>query len=318
MIEGCNLIKEVHGVTLSLNPQSMVMTSSTANPTTILNMQCSSSGTIDVMILLYLKLSRRKFTESTFNSIASMTLEGGPDFDPTVPADIQNRSPNITGSVDSGKKSGTMTLSINAQGLSCGDQAEFECSMNYLDTNNKGPTVTDNRNFTVIIAPSEVVIDSPEYYDVNGNTMQLTNNSVHDTGTRIKFRCTANVGSVLEGEILWERSPEMGTLNLFIPYTPAKVSDIVQETSRQDGCFYRRTSTMYYNMTELDKDGISFRCRARTYLSGQLYEALANQQYRVFGGKCGIVHLLRIFFYLALRTITELYQFSQHVLMLRV
>ncbi|KAL3886902.1 hypothetical protein ACJMK2_026862 [Sinanodonta woodiana] len=273
-------VSKVDGVTLSLNPPSMVIGSSTANPITSLNIQCSSSGTVDVKLLLFLKLSRRKFTESTYTGIATMTLEGGPEFDPTVPSDIQNKSPNITGSVDTGKRSGTMTVSINAQSMTCGDQAEFECSMNYLDTNNKGPTVNDNINFTVITVPSDVIMDSPEYYDVNGNTMQLTNNSVHDTGTRIRFRCTANVGSVPEGEIAWERSSEMGSMYSFITYTPTILSDIVQESSRQDGCFYRRTSTMYYNLTNLDSDGISFRCRAKSYLGGKLYEALSNQQYR--------------------------------------
>ncbi|KAL3886907.1 hypothetical protein ACJMK2_026866, partial [Sinanodonta woodiana] len=265
------------GVTLSLNPPSMVIGSSTVNPITSLNMQCSSGGTLDVKNLYYLKLGRRKFTDSTFTDIAIL-LDSGPELD--APSDIQNRSPNITGSFDIGKKSGTMTLSISTQGLSCGDEGEFECSVNYMDTNNNVQTVIDNQNFTVITVPSDVIMDSPEYYDVNGNTMQLTNNSVHDTGTRIKFKCTANVGSVPEGEIVWERSSEMGTMNSFIPYTPTPSTDIVQEASQLNGCFYRRTSTMFYNLTNLDNDGISFRCRARSYLGGQLYDALSNQQYR--------------------------------------
>ncbi|KAL3886933.1 hypothetical protein ACJMK2_026889 [Sinanodonta woodiana] len=105
------------------------------------------------------------------------------------------------------------------------------------------------------------------------------------TGTRIKYRCTANVGSVPEGEILWERSSEMGTINSFIPYTPTLSTDIVQDASRQNGCFYSRTSTMYYNLTKLDEDGISFRCRALTYLGGKLYDALSKQQYRAVAGK---------------------------------
>ncbi|KAL3886918.1 hypothetical protein ACJMK2_026875, partial [Sinanodonta woodiana] len=134
---------------------------------------------------------------------------------------------------------------------------------------------------TLIAVPSEVLIYSPEYHDVNGNTIQLYNNSALNPGTRIKFRCVANVGSVPEGEIIRERSPEMVSMNSFIPYTPAQVTDIVQEKSRQDGCFYRRTSTMYYNLTQSDEDGISFRCSARSYLGGQLYDALSNQQYRV-------------------------------------
>ncbi|KAL3886905.1 hypothetical protein ACJMK2_026864, partial [Sinanodonta woodiana] len=127
----------------------MVIGSSTVNPITSLNIQCSSGGTSDVKNLYYLKLRRRKFTESTFTGIATL-LESGPKLDTTAPSDIQNRSPNITGSIDIGKKSGTMTLSIGAQGLACGDQAEFECSMNYLNTNNNGQTVIDNKNFTVI------------------------------------------------------------------------------------------------------------------------------------------------------------------------
>ncbi|KAL3886928.1 hypothetical protein ACJMK2_026885, partial [Sinanodonta woodiana] len=265
------------GVYVSLYPPFMVIGSSTVNPTTSLNVQCSSSDTLDVDTLFQLKLSRRKFTEPNFIGIASMKFDGLAKLDPTVPSDIQNRSPNITGSVDTGKKSGTMTLSMNAQGMACTDQAEFQCALTYFDTNQFSHTVNDNQNFSVITVPSEVIMDSPEYYDVNGNTMQLSNNSVLITGYRIKFRCTANVGSVPEGEIIWERSSEMGTMNSFIPYTPTPSTDIVQEASEQNGCFYRRTSTMYYNLTTLDDDGISFRCRARSYLGGQLYDAQSNQ-----------------------------------------
>ncbi|KAL3886934.1 hypothetical protein ACJMK2_026890, partial [Sinanodonta woodiana] len=268
------------GVYLSLNPSSMVIGSNTVNPSMSLNIQCSSSGTLDIDTLIILRLSRRKFTEPTYVGIASMTFDGVAKLDSTAPSDIQNRSPNITGSVDVGQKSGTMTLSINAQGLTCGDQAEFQCALTYLDPNLNNKTVTDNMNFTVITVPSEVIIDSPEYHDIIGNTLQLSNNSMLITGTIIKYRCTANVGSVPEGEIVWERSLEMGTIHLFIPYTPTLSTDIVQEDSQQNGCFYRRISTMYYNLTKLDEDGISFRCRARTYLGGQLYDALSNQQYR--------------------------------------
>ncbi|KAL3886926.1 hypothetical protein ACJMK2_026883 [Sinanodonta woodiana] len=268
----------VNAVSLSFDPPSMVIGSSSVNPTTSLYIKCSSSLVLNVDASFRLKLSRRKFTEPTFVGIASMTFDGLAKLDPTVPSDIQTRSPNITGHVDTGLKSGTMTVSINAQGLSCTDQAEFQCSLNYV---NPSPSnLLDNKNFTVITVPSEVSIDSPEYYDVTGNTHQLSNNSLLKTGTRIKYRCTANVGKLPEGTIIWERSRIMGSVIAFIPYNPAQVTDIVQETSRQDGCFYRRTSTMYYNLTKLDKDGISFRCKARTYLGGQLYEALANQQYR--------------------------------------
>ncbi|KAL3886925.1 hypothetical protein ACJMK2_026882, partial [Sinanodonta woodiana] len=240
-------------------------------------MQCSSSGNLDVDTLLQLKLSRRKFTEPNFIGIGSMKFNGLAKLDPTVPLDIQTRSPNITGSVDIGHRSGTMTVSINAQGLECTDQAEFQCSLTYLDLDQISQMVTDSKTFSVMTAPNEVLIYSLEYYDDNGTTQQLSNNSVLNTGTRIKCRCTANVGSFPEGEILWERSLEMGSMKSFIPYTPAQVTDIVQETSKKYGCFYRRTSSMYYNLTDLDEDGISFRCKARSYLGGQLYEALANQ-----------------------------------------
>ncbi|KAL3886935.1 hypothetical protein ACJMK2_026891, partial [Sinanodonta woodiana] len=257
----------------------MVIGSNTVNPSMSLNIQCSSNGTLDIDTLLIMKLRRRKFTEPTFTGIASMKFNGLAKLNSSAPSDIQIRSPNITGNVDTDLTSGTMTLSISAQGLTCGDQAEFQCLLTYLDRNITSQTVTDNMNFTVFIVPSEVIIDSPEYY-INANTLQLSNNSMLSTGTRIKYRCTANVGSVPEGEILWERSSEMGTINSFITYTPTLSTDIVQDASRHNGCFYSRTSTMYYNLTKLDEDGISFRCRALTYLGGKLYDALSNQQYR--------------------------------------
>ncbi|KAL3886917.1 hypothetical protein ACJMK2_026874, partial [Sinanodonta woodiana] len=85
------------GVSMSLHPPNIDIGSSTVNPTMRLNMQCSSSGTLDVDYLIQLKLSRRKFTEHTFTVIASMTPAGVPLLEPTVPSDIHNRSPNITG-----------------------------------------------------------------------------------------------------------------------------------------------------------------------------------------------------------------------------
>ncbi|KAL3886940.1 hypothetical protein ACJMK2_026896 [Sinanodonta woodiana] len=275
-------VSKADGVSLTLNPSSIVIGSSTMNPTMSLSVQCSSSGTLDIDTLLQLRLSRRKFTESTLAGIASMKFDGVAKLDSVVPSDIQNRSPNITGSVDVGQKSGTMTLSMNAQTMLCSDQAEFNCSLTYIDTNQNTQTVSDIKNFTVITVPSEVLIDSPIYFDDKGSMQQLNNNSVLPVGTQITYRCTAIIGSVPEGEVIWERSSEMGTINSFIPYTPAQPNDIVQQASRQDGCIYRRTSTMYYNLTQLDEDGISFRCRARSYLGGQLYDALTNQQYRSF------------------------------------
>ncbi|KAL3886929.1 hypothetical protein ACJMK2_026886 [Sinanodonta woodiana] len=277
-------ILSVNGVSMFLNPSSIVIGSNIVNPSTSLNIQCSSSGTLDVDTFFQLKLSRRKFTEPNFIGIASMKFDGLAKLDQSVPSDIQIRSPNITGSVDTGKKSGTMTVSMNVQGLACTDQAEFKCTLTYSDPNQISQTVIDQNNFTVITVPSGVIIDSPEYFDDNGNTLQLNNNSIVSVGTRIKYRCTANVGSFPEGEIIWERSSQMGSIYSFIPYTPTPSTDIVQQSSEQDGCLYRRVSTMYYNLTEADEIGISFRCRARSYLGGKLYEALSNQQYRVVAG----------------------------------
>ncbi|KAL3886932.1 hypothetical protein ACJMK2_026888, partial [Sinanodonta woodiana] len=269
-----------NGVSLLLNPSSMVIGSNTVNTSMSLNIQCSSSGTLDVDTLFLLKLSRRKFTEPIYFGIAFMKFDGVAKLDPTALLDNQIRSSNITGSVDTGKKSGTMTLSLSTQGLACGDQAEFQCTFTYLDTNENIQTVSHIKNFTIITVPSEVIIDSPELYDISGNSLQLNNNSILPAGTRLKYRCTANIGSVPEGELIWERSLHIGSMNTFITYDPTRSTDIVQGSSQQDGCLYRRISTMYYNLTQLDVNGISFRCRARTYFGSQLYEALSNKQYR--------------------------------------
>ncbi|KAL3886914.1 hypothetical protein ACJMK2_026873 [Sinanodonta woodiana] len=142
-------VLSVNGVFMYLNRHSIAIGSSDVNPTMRLVMNCSSSGTFDIDILLQLKLSRRKFTEPTFTDIASMTPEGRPELEPTAPYDIRNRSPNISGSYDTQHKSTTMTLSINAQGIACTDQAEFQCSLKYVNLDQITVTVTDKVNFTV-------------------------------------------------------------------------------------------------------------------------------------------------------------------------
>ncbi|KAK3575963.1 hypothetical protein CHS0354_031227 [Potamilus streckersoni] len=262
----------VDGVSMYINPSSLVVGSSSANPVTRLELRCSSDGTSNNGIY-NLEISRRRFTETGFSSLVGLDILDGIRQDPNIPADILAKSPNITGSlVGTPPYSGTVTLTMDGGSITCNDQAEFKCEMTYKISGVTGSTtVHESTNFTVITIPNDFRITDALYED-KGIQLQLINDSRLTVGTRIIYKCSANIGSDSTLSVAWERSSILGASPDFTTYTTTVSTDIVQDPPVQNSCSFTRTSTMYYNMTSMDDDGILFRCKVRVYIGNQWYE----------------------------------------------
>ncbi|KAK3575970.1 hypothetical protein CHS0354_031233 [Potamilus streckersoni] len=263
-------ITSVGGVSMSVTPSSMVVGS--ASSVTRLELRCSSDGTSNNGIYS-LEISRKRFTETRFSSLVVLDVLDGIRQDPNMPADILAKSPNITGGLVG--TSGTLTLTMDGGSITCSDQAEFKCEMTFKITGVTGSqTLNESTNFTVITVPSDFRITDALYED-KGIQLQLTNDSKLNVGTRITYRCSANIGSDSSLAIVWERSSMLGASTDFTAYTPTVSTDIVQDPPVQGSCSYTRTSTMYYNMTNMDDDGVLFRCKVRVYIGNQWYDPIS-------------------------------------------
>ncbi|KAK3575964.1 hypothetical protein CHS0354_031228 [Potamilus streckersoni] len=271
----------VEGVSMLITPSAMAVGS--ASSVTRLELRCSSDGTSNNGIYS-LEISRRRFTEMGFSSLVVLDVLHGIRQDPTIPADILAKSPNITGGLVG--TSGTLTLTMDGGSITCNDQAEFKCEMTYKIAGVTGSqTVLESNNFTVITVPSDFRITDALYED-KGVQLQLTNDSKLNVGTRITYRCSANIGSDSSLAIVWERSSILGASTDFTAYSPTVTTDIVQDPPVQGSCSYTRTSTMYYNMTSMDDDGILFRCKVRVYIGNQWYDPKSNPR-RTFAASPG-------------------------------
>ncbi|KAK3601279.1 hypothetical protein CHS0354_040459 [Potamilus streckersoni] len=286
-----SIVLSVEGVSMTINPSFMVVGSSSANPVRQLELRCFSDGTDHIETIYRLDMSRRRSSDPDFVNIASID---GYKIIKSFPLDM--KSPNATGSLEhvpgEPPTSGTLTVTMDGEGLTCNDQAEFRCTMTYkkMGTPTAAP-VSQSNNFTVITAPNDVrIIDA--MYEENGVMKRLENDKSFKVGTRIMYRCSANTGSDSSVSISWERSPVMGASTNFVPYIPA--DDIVQDPVISTGCSNTQTSSMYYNLTSSDFDGIIFRCKVRSFLNGEWYQStsierrtLADHTSGNAGGKAG-------------------------------
>ncbi|KAL3886913.1 hypothetical protein ACJMK2_026872, partial [Sinanodonta woodiana] len=268
------------GVSMIINPSSMVVGSNSAIPVIQLELKCLSDGTDNIETVFRLEISRKRFSDSEFVDIAAID-----DYTITTNFPQDMRSPNATGSILHSTQggpptSGILIVTMDAGSLTCSDQAEFRCTMTYNMKEKAASPVSQSKNFTVITAPNDVHITYAQYEE-NGVMRRLENDKSYKVGTRIMYRCSANIGSDASLLISWDRSSVMGGSTHFVPYIPAESSDIVQDPVISTNCFNHRTSSMYYNLTNSDSDGITFQCKVRSLLSNEWYESTSVPR-RVF------------------------------------
>ncbi|KAK3601280.1 hypothetical protein CHS0354_040460 [Potamilus streckersoni] len=279
-----SIVASVEGVSMTIVPSSILAGSNSTNPVPRLQLKCFSNGTNNIETVYRLEISRKRSSDPDYAIIAAVD-----DYKTTTSFTLDMRSPNATGRlvrVAAGEPptSGILIVTMDGGGLTCKDQAEFKCTMTYkmMGATNTTSPVSDSNNFTVITPPNDVrVVDAR--YEEGGIQLELTNDIRLKVGTRIMYRCTANIGDDFSVAILWERTSLISTN--FSTYTPTVPTDIVQDPVTATNCSFRRTSSMYYNLTSEDDDDITFRCKVRAYLGGQWYES-TSAHHRAF-----VVHI---------------------------
>ncbi|KAK3579753.1 hypothetical protein CHS0354_002403 [Potamilus streckersoni] len=265
------------GIFMYVTPSTIVVDSNSASAAHKLELTCSGGRTTNITGAVSLAISRRKFTEANYTVLAQ--IPEGSKLDQSIPADILAKSPNISGSLlGNPPLMGKLIISMDAGGLSCIDQAVFRCEMTYKALGASGTAIIYADNYlTVITLPTKIEI-TDAFYEKDGTLKQITNTSVLHTGTKIMYKCSANIGNDPNVVIVWEKSTLDGPATEFVAYTPTVSTDVVQDPVTQSNCSFSRTSSMNYRLTSSDDKGIKFRCKVQAYLDGKLYESISSHQ----------------------------------------
>ncbi|OWF36790.1 hypothetical protein KP79_PYT22581 [Mizuhopecten yessoensis] len=243
-------------VTATVSGQSITITgtSTLVTPTSELRITCqpSSACISDVSTI-----SVQKNTSSTdYTSIVTVAYDKASSSSVISWAytAFQNRQGvSATGNVDT-VGGARLVLTISTNNIRCEDGGAYRCNMEVTLTGGGGATANADKYVTATVLPTYTnalyVTPTP---NVNGQ--------YYSVGTKLTFSCSGTVGSDKMNHTWCYKQADSNTG--FTGYPTA--ADINQNENGlvQDGCNYRRRSTLTYNVTAADTE-TSFMCEPFT------------------------------------------------------
>ncbi|XP_021374277.1 uncharacterized protein LOC110463757 isoform X3 [Mizuhopecten yessoensis] len=240
----------VSGLSITITGTSTLVT-----PTSELRIMCQPSSVVGISDVS--TISVRKNTSSTYyTSIVTVTYNKASSSSVISWGNTayQNRQGvSATGNVDS-VGGARLVLTISTNNTRCEDGGAYKCNMGVILTAGGGVVVSAAKYITATVLPTYTnalyVTPSP---NVNGQ--------YYSVGTTLTFSCSGTVGS--DKKIHTWCYKQAGSNTGFTDYPTA--ADINQNENGlvQDGCNYRRSSTLTYNVTAADTE-TSYMCEPFT------------------------------------------------------
>ncbi|KAL4229394.1 hypothetical protein ACF0H5_012433 [Mactra antiquata] len=245
------LLSSVTGIQFQLSPNNINLENPLSN---FVDLTCSMTET-SVRVVTFIKIHKESNSGSSWDQIASIAGSENASFSSSLSNDFRSIMQVSGRLVSNPATDSRLVVSMNASLITCLHARKYRCELNYL-VGDEFTSVDEAENATLqaTASPSTPYIETVK----NLNTSQVINVAQGDTSAlsiqvddQLEIVCKADLGTNQNTTIQWNYNSASGSW--MIGYNGYRVNgEPVANAGAATSCRYTRTSTMRYNILDID------------------------------------------------------------------